>query len=196
MIKPKTFKVGEDVLISFHTNFYDGPMSGYCYFKGKYCYFNIHEERYYERRMTEEEIQECKDYFAEKGRGWDVELEYNYTSVRKFAIHAFKTDKDALNALANRALWEDFVGFQNSHDGTFGPRFNSDDVRNRHEPPNKNDYKFFNTITKEVNFHNYFKKIPYKPLTSQINDKKILGYFYQNDTFEQYEKDGWTIVDD
>lgn len=45
--KLKTLKVPEEVFISYHTDYYDGIISGYCWIDNEYCFFECISEGEY-----------------------------------------------------------------------------------------------------------------------------------------------------
>ena len=186
-----------NVKISYHTSYYDGLISGHCWYKGQYCYFDQTEEKNFKYKEKPEEIEKTKKYFTDKGVKWHDDLEYEYTGYRVYNVYPFQTPEDVIKALASKALWEELVGFQNSHNGDgISPRLPfAEGTRHTDKDPNMNDYCREDQIEHE-HISEYFKKMPYKEHTDYKVDKtKSLTTFTIYDNTEELKAEGYELIE-
>lgn len=182
----KNLIVGSDVLLTYHTYYYDGIISGICYYNNRVHYFDMFDEKVLRYELGEEDVEEIKSLV---GKDYSEDCKFSYLSYRIYRVYPFKSVVDEYKALASKAVWEDFVGFQNSHDGTFSPRFSG----NRFEGVNRNDFCMV-----EKGLYGINEMLDSRPYASELNfevDKNNpLGEFYIGyEEVEQLIKEGYKL---
>jgi hypothetical protein len=168
----------------WHSNYWDGPLSGVMLWNGEKMWFEMFEEKYVERLMSDEDWKEWVDYYKEKyNEEPDEDDRIEYDRPRYFKV--YKLPEDIMSAIVhNHELFRTYVGTHTDYDlegnRGRGAIIGSTDMGDL-KPYNKHD-KFYNAINDKhwlVRFFPWFFKKENLMMSYEWDLKKyeVIGEF-------------------
>lgn len=100
----------------WHSNYWDGPLSGVILWSGEKCWFEMHEEKTSERLMSDKDWKEYLDYCKEKYQEVpDEDERMEYDRYRYFKVYRLPSKTmDAI--IHNHNLFRNCVGTHTDYD--------------------------------------------------------------------------------
>ncbi len=130
----------------WHSNFWDGPLSGVILWNGEKAWFEMYDEKDVEILMSDVEWKEWIDYHKEKyGTEPDEEDKIEYDRYRYFKV--YRLPQQTMNAIIhNHELFRKYVGTHTDYDENGsrgrGATIGTSDLGDL--KPYKNHSKFYN----------------------------------------------------
>src|SRR5258708_638105 len=101
----------------WHSNFWDGPLSGLMLWNGEKCWFDNIGERVEERPWSEEEIKEWVDYKTSISEEGDLDPDDYIDYDRYFVFKVYRIHPDLLEHLEyEHSLFQQNVGTHTDYD--------------------------------------------------------------------------------
>jgi len=100
----------------WHSNYWDGPLSGVILWNGEKAWFDMQEEKYNERLIPDKEWKEYVDYIKEKyNEEADEDDRMEHDRYRYFKV--YRLPEEIMNAIVhNHELFRTYVGTHTDYD--------------------------------------------------------------------------------
>lgn len=112
----------------WHSNYYDGPISGFMFWYGQKAWFNMYDDMYEHEPMEADEVAETIAEFERDGLPWDESDLVRTFRYRLYNVYEI-TDQQIEDLEYNHKLFIDIVGGSNCEYGDDGMRTRQGEVK-------------------------------------------------------------------
>ncbi len=115
LLKELREESGGNTRMLWHSNYWDGPLSGVILWEGEKCWFDYADEEYVEIPLTEEELKEWAEYEGITVDEIEEDDKIDYDRYRYFNV--YRVPKEVMGVIEyNHELFRKYVGTHTDYD--------------------------------------------------------------------------------